>query len=124
MSEQHQIVRSVNPRVAKHPPGPAMTLDFIEPCLPVMSRTVPTGTGWAYEIKHEAPTRVCVCVSISSTPTVRMSDFKGRRSQCPILGTAGPPTGRHNFRMLISRPDEDVRLAIPDTASAHLRSIS
>lgn len=30
----------------------------------------------------------------------------------------------HNFRMLISRPDEDVRLAIPDTASAHLRSIS
>ena len=28
------------------PPG------FIEPCLPMMSRTVPTGTGWAYEIKH------------------------------------------------------------------------
>jgi bifunctional non-homologous end joining protein LigD len=26
---------------------------FIEPCLPMMSRTVPTGGGWAYEIKHD-----------------------------------------------------------------------
>ena len=26
---------------------------FIEPCLPMMSRTVPTGAGWAYEIKHD-----------------------------------------------------------------------
>jgi hypothetical protein len=25
---------------------------FIEPCLPTISRTVPTGAGWAYEIKH------------------------------------------------------------------------
>jgi ATP-dependent DNA ligase len=30
-----------------------MTLGFIEPCLPMMSRTVPTGGGWAYEIKHD-----------------------------------------------------------------------
>ena len=27
--------------------------DFIEPCLPTVSRTVPTGKGWAYEIKHD-----------------------------------------------------------------------
>jgi len=26
---------------------------FIEPCLPTISRTVPTGPGWAYEIKHD-----------------------------------------------------------------------
>jgi hypothetical protein len=26
---------------------------FIEPCLPMISRTVPTGGGWAYEIKHD-----------------------------------------------------------------------
>ena len=26
---------------------------FIEPCLPTVSRTVPTGPQWAYEIKHD-----------------------------------------------------------------------
>ena len=26
---------------------------FIEPWLPTISRTVPTGPGWAYEIKHD-----------------------------------------------------------------------
>jgi ATP-dependent DNA ligase len=26
---------------------------FIEPCLPTISRTVPTGASWAYEIKHD-----------------------------------------------------------------------
>jgi hypothetical protein len=31
---------------ALHPP------DFIAPCLPTISRTAPTGVGWAYEIKH------------------------------------------------------------------------
>ena len=30
-----------------HPPG------FIEPCLPTISHTVPTGPGWAFEIKHD-----------------------------------------------------------------------
>ena len=34
-------------------------LGFIEPCLPTVSRTVPTGTGWAYEIKHDG-FRSCV----------------------------------------------------------------
>jgi bifunctional non-homologous end joining protein LigD len=33
--------------------------DFIEPCLPMMSRTVPTGAGWAYEIKHDGFRFVC-----------------------------------------------------------------
>ena len=32
---------------------------FIEPCLPMMSRTVPTGGGWAYEIKHDGFRFVC-----------------------------------------------------------------
>jgi bifunctional non-homologous end joining protein LigD len=27
--------------------------NFIEPCLPTISRTVPTGRQWAYEIKHD-----------------------------------------------------------------------
>jgi hypothetical protein len=30
-----------------------MTLSFIEPRLPMISRTVPTGAGWAYEINHD-----------------------------------------------------------------------
>jgi bifunctional non-homologous end joining protein LigD len=28
-------------------------MSFIEPCLPTISRLVPTGPGWAYEIKHD-----------------------------------------------------------------------
>ena len=32
---------------------------FIEPCLPVISRTVPTGAGWAYEIKHDGFRFIC-----------------------------------------------------------------
>jgi bifunctional non-homologous end joining protein LigD len=32
---------------------------FIEPCLPMMSRTVPTGAGWAYEIKHDGFRFIC-----------------------------------------------------------------
>jgi hypothetical protein len=45
-----------------HPPG------FIEPCLPTVSRTVPAGGGWAYEIKHDgfrfivgATATACAC---------------------------------------------------------------
>jgi hypothetical protein len=29
-----------------------MPSQFIEPCLPTISRTVPTGRQWAYEIKR------------------------------------------------------------------------
>jgi ATP-dependent DNA ligase len=36
-----------------HPRG------FIEPCLPTVSRTVPTGPQWAYEIKHDGFRFVC-----------------------------------------------------------------
>src|SRR5262245_7979564 len=36
-----------DPSPARHPVG------FIVPCLPTISRTVPTGPGWAYEIKHD-----------------------------------------------------------------------
>jgi len=28
-------------------------MSFIEPCLPTISRLVPTGPGWVYEIKHD-----------------------------------------------------------------------
>jgi hypothetical protein len=33
--------------------------DFIEPCLPTVSRTVPTGAGWAFEIKHDGFRFIC-----------------------------------------------------------------
>jgi ATP-dependent DNA ligase len=36
-----------------HPPG------FIEPCLPTVSRIVPTGPQWAYEIKHDGYRFIC-----------------------------------------------------------------
>jgi ATP-dependent DNA ligase len=32
---------------------------FIEPCLPTVSRTVPAGDGWAYEIKHDGFRFIC-----------------------------------------------------------------
>jgi hypothetical protein len=32
---------------------------FIEPCLPTISCTVPTGAGWAYEIKHDGFHFIC-----------------------------------------------------------------
>jgi ATP-dependent DNA ligase len=35
------------------PPG------FIEPCLPTISRTVPTGREWAFEIKHDGFRFIC-----------------------------------------------------------------
>jgi bifunctional non-homologous end joining protein LigD len=36
-----------------HPPG------FIEPCLPTISRMVPTGPEWAFEIKHDGFRFIC-----------------------------------------------------------------
>jgi bifunctional non-homologous end joining protein LigD len=41
------------PPPARHPPG------FIEPCLPTLGHTVPTGSQWAYEIKHDGHRFVC-----------------------------------------------------------------
>jgi bifunctional non-homologous end joining protein LigD len=32
---------------------PLYPAGFIEPCLLTVSRTVPTGPQWAYEIKHD-----------------------------------------------------------------------
>jgi bifunctional non-homologous end joining protein LigD len=35
-------------------PGmPLYPADFVEPCLPMISPSVPTGSQWAYEIKHD-----------------------------------------------------------------------
>jgi hypothetical protein len=38
---------------ARHPPG------FVEPCLPTLGHTVPTGPQWAYEIKHDGFRFIC-----------------------------------------------------------------
>jgi bifunctional non-homologous end joining protein LigD len=43
--------RSSSP--VRHPPG------FIAPCLPTNARTVPTGSLWAYEIKHDGYRFIC-----------------------------------------------------------------
>jgi ATP-dependent DNA ligase len=32
---------------------------FIEPCLPTISRTVPTGPQWVYEIKDDGVRFIC-----------------------------------------------------------------
>jgi bifunctional non-homologous end joining protein LigD len=34
-------------------------IGFIEPCLPTNARTVPIGTQWAYEIKHDGFRFIC-----------------------------------------------------------------
>ena len=41
------------PPPARRPPG------FIEPCLPTIADTVPTGPQWAYEIKHDGFRFIC-----------------------------------------------------------------
>jgi bifunctional non-homologous end joining protein LigD len=43
--------RSLAP--VRHPVG------FIEPCLPTLARTVPSGPQWAYEIKHDGFRFIC-----------------------------------------------------------------
>jgi bifunctional non-homologous end joining protein LigD len=43
--------RSLAP--VRRPPG------FIEPCLPTLGQTVPTGPQWAYEIKHDGFRFIC-----------------------------------------------------------------
>ena len=44
---------------------------FIEPCLPTISRSVPTGPGWAYEIKHDEENNFsdCIVCRIASDPS-------------------------------------------------------
>ena len=37
---------------------------FIEPCLPTVSRTMPIGPQWAYEIKHDGFR--CICRSLTA----------------------------------------------------------
>ena len=45
--------RSSSPVIRQHPAG------FIEPCLPTDARTVPAGSQWAYEIKHDGFRFIC-----------------------------------------------------------------
>ena len=42
-----------NAAPVRHPPG------FVAPCLPTNGRTVPTGSLWAYEIKHDGYRFIC-----------------------------------------------------------------
>jgi bifunctional non-homologous end joining protein LigD len=42
-----------DPGPVRHPSG------FIEPCLPTLARTVPTGAQWVYEIKHDGFRFIC-----------------------------------------------------------------
>jgi bifunctional non-homologous end joining protein LigD len=42
-----------NTAPVRHPPG------FVEPCLPTIGRSVPSGPEWAYEIKHDGFRFVC-----------------------------------------------------------------
>ena len=42
-----------SPAPTRHPPG------FIEPCLPTLGHTVPSGPQWAYEIKHDGYRFIC-----------------------------------------------------------------
>ena len=44
----------VRVQMSLHPPG------FIEPCLPTVSRIVPTGPQWAFEIKHDGFRFICL----------------------------------------------------------------
>jgi bifunctional non-homologous end joining protein LigD len=40
-------------------PSPLHPAGFIAPCLPTLSRTVPDGPQWAYEIKHDGFRFIC-----------------------------------------------------------------
>ncbi len=57
-------IPSISPQMQRPGPDVRMVVDevlrpimigmhFIEPCLPTIRRTVPTGQKWAYEIKHD-----------------------------------------------------------------------
>ena len=43
--------RAVSP--FRHPPG------FIEPCLPTLARSAPSGPQWVHEIKHDGFRFIC-----------------------------------------------------------------
>jgi bifunctional non-homologous end joining protein LigD len=42
-----------SPAPVRHPPG------FIEPCLPTLGQTVPSGPQWVHEIKHDGYRFIC-----------------------------------------------------------------
>ena len=41
------------------PPPPALPPGFIDPCLPTPARSAPSGSRWAYEIKHDGFRFIC-----------------------------------------------------------------
>jgi hypothetical protein len=73
-----------SPSPTRHPPG------FIEPCLPTLARTVPTGPQWAYGIKHDGFGFICrqdgdqgACVQ-PSRPRLDRPSAADRRSSCKL----------------------------------------
>ena len=60
---------------------------FIEPCLPTISRTVPTGVGWAYEIKHDGFRFLCLrddsaCAPSHAAAKIGASSCRRSRRRC------------------------------------------
>ena len=71
----------VRVQMCLHPPG------FIEPCLPTVSRIVPTGPQWAFEIKHDGFRFICL------RDGKRVRAFtRGGRPRAPHLAHTTLPT--------------------------------
>ena len=82
-------------------------MHFIEPCLPTISPTVPSGSEWAYEIKHEGfrflavrqgkrvriYSRGATTGAPNSRPWWRRCVSPERSNSCrpPLIGWVGPP---------------------------------
>ena len=58
---------------------------FIEPCLPTISRSVPTGLEWAYEIKHDGFRFLAVHYGKQSASTRGAHDWS---KQLPAISEA------------------------------------
>jgi ATP-dependent DNA ligase len=54
-----------------------MAPPFIEPCLPTISRTVPTGPQWAFEIKHDGFRFIWARASARARTRVPSRSFNG-----------------------------------------------
>ena len=75
---------------------------FIEPCLPTISRTVPTWRQWAYEIKHDGLRFLAVRVRVYSG------------NAWIAVGNTARKTWRESF---FSKTGEDARVTCTPAAS-------
>jgi ATP-dependent DNA ligase len=106
-----------SPSPARRPPG------FIEPCLPTLGHSVPTGPQWAYEIKHDGFRFICrrdgdrlrVFSRRGNDYTDRVPRIVDTLAKLPVIsvtmdgeGVACGPDGVTNFELLrvaIGRPN-------------------